>query len=496
MMRVLVVMILLMASCTPRSSRKPNPTLPPVETLAKLLKSDNAQVRARAATVLGATRSAAAVEPLSAAVEDPDEHVRRAAVRACGVHGSPRLLPALKLALGDRARSVRLLAVRSLARLGTVEAAVAMVGTLDGSSQWLRPDVADALCALPPKVLATVESAIPVLVAELKPSNAKRFARLVRALRVLGEPALVALLQGIKVPRAQTPSAPCKQPRCRALVAMGPSIVPALLGFARSKNAGGVPGLQGRIAAVLGSMGAAAAPALLRQLGTRGGVGWLAQAALVKIGKPALPVLLRIAAKIGAKGRLHAIRILGALRAPGTVKLLLAALKETDAQVRLVTVRALGTLGDKGAVTALLSLCRSTGPTALRAEAIRSLGCLRDPRAYGVLAALTRGSSKPLRAPAVRALAALPSAAARALIRTLTKSRDKTLAAVAKTAPKVVSCRLTPCQNLCKKFIKCLKDLTGGKLRQSEQSMMRECRAECRKNVPKFRKGLNQICKP
>ena len=64
----------------------------------------------------------------------------------------------------------------------------------------------------------------------------------------------------------------------------------------------------------------------------------------------------------------------------------------------------------------------------------------------------------------------------------------------AKKAAPVLSCRLGRCPRLCNKFIKCMKDMSGGKLRLAIPKLFRECKHECRKNIPKFKKGLKQIC--
>jgi len=50
------------------------------------------------------------------------------------------------------------------------------------------------------------------------------------------------------------------------------------------------------------------------------------------------------------------------------------------------------------------------------------------------------------------------------------------------------------CDKQCDKFIKCMKDMSGGKLKEDEGKLKKECVKECKKDKKKFKKQLKQIC--
>lgn len=88
----------------------------PVRYWSRMLRSEDAEVRTRAARALGESRREAAVPALMAALGDPDEAVRLAAVDALArMRGSAReAVPALERALADQAPAVRAAAGRAL----------------------------------------------------------------------------------------------------------------------------------------------------------------------------------------------------------------------------------------------------------------------------------------------------------------------------------------------------------------------------------------------
>ena len=50
------------------------------------------------------------------------------------------------------------------------------------------------------------------------------------------------------------------------------------------------------------------------------------------------------------------------------------------------------------------------------------------------------------------------------------------------------------CDKQCDKFIKCMKDMSGGKLKEDSSKLKKECKKECKKDKDKFKKSLKQIC--
>lgn len=101
----------------------------PVDQLLSLLERGDGDQRRRAAEVLGAVRSVAALPALEQALRQPDDlPLRRAASRALGELHHPRTVPALLDASVDLDYEVRRAAIAGLDRLGAV-ATVAAVST-------------------------------------------------------------------------------------------------------------------------------------------------------------------------------------------------------------------------------------------------------------------------------------------------------------------------------------------------------------------------------
>lgn len=61
-------------------------------------------------------------------------------------------------------------------------------------------------------------------------------------------------------------------------------------------------------------------------------------------------------------------------------------------------------------------------------------------------------------------------------------------------SPMLGGCGKSECEKQCDKFIKCMKDMTGGKLKEDEGEMKKECIQECKKDTKKFKKELKSIC--
>lgn len=61
-------------------------------------------------------------------------------------------------------------------------------------------------------------------------------------------------------------------------------------------------------------------------------------------------------------------------------------------------------------------------------------------------------------------------------------------------SPMMVGCK-SECDKQCDKFIKCMKDMSGGKLKDEKESKMKkECLVECKKDVKKATKMIKQVC--
>lgn len=173
---LLALLPISVGSCARHQSETPRSGAAGVQAWTAQLQDTDPRRRAEAARLLGASRRADAIAPLSDAVSDADLRVRLAAVKACGVHRSPKLIPALQKTFADKSKELRRQAIRALAKIGTLAAGEAMIGSLDGASMWLRPTVALALTALQPEDLSNLELGKKVILAELA------------ALRALGKP--------------------------------------------------------------------------------------------------------------------------------------------------------------------------------------------------------------------------------------------------------------------------------------------------------------------
>ena len=108
---------------------------PAVEPLSVLLRDADGSVRMRAAKALGLIGDARAAEPLIAPLKDESKSVRDAALEALVKIGAPAVGP-LSIVLNDRDSSTRAGATKALGRIGDAQAVdplVTMLGTDDDS---------------------------------------------------------------------------------------------------------------------------------------------------------------------------------------------------------------------------------------------------------------------------------------------------------------------------------------------------------------------------
>lgn len=341
-------------------------------------------------------------------------------------------------------------AVRALAKLGTRAAAEAMIEALDGSSLWLRPTVADALITMPPKVLAGLEVAIEVLVAELRPKQKIRFRKLAHGLAAVGDAAVIALLRvlpGLSTSpvKASTPQSAAAEVRRQlaakgALVLLGDKIVPTLLRLAK-EGLGGVNRsfLDLALADVLGSMGQVALPRLIAHLGQKGRLGTLAKHSIRRMGPAAAPALMKLLYNPAqtADLRTELVVLLSGLEDAKVQQALLPALMDPDRGVAEAAARALaknpsekafvalaqriksGTVAQRLAIVKgaskgkgersirLLRLVLIQGGETEALAAARALGDRGDKGAVTALLQLLKRPSVKLRTAAIRALGVL-----------------------------------------------------------------------------------------
>lgn len=450
-------------------AERPTARVNPVEGLAAQLRDRAWQKRAEAAQKLGATRHADAVAPLAGAVGDSDKRVRLAVVQACGAHGSPTLIPALKKGSEDKDRGVRRHAVRGLARIGTREAAEAMIDALDGASMWLRPEVADGLAAMPVKALEGLEVAVQILVAELDPNQKARLRRLAKPLEAIGEPALRILVLAVYKPAGPLAkkSVPtdinCKRGPCLVLVAMGPKVFRTLLVMTKD----GIRGINAWnlyrriLPAIAVRLGKAVIPDVMRYLGQPGSRAYLAENTLAKMGSAAVPLLMKAVKKRGQSSKVlaAAVRLLGRIRDKRGTSVLLEALTASGRTVAYAVIRALarnltektfvalsirlkkGTKAERLVIieaarkatgsyaTRLILGALSWGPEEVLLAAVRALGERGDKQAVPVLLVVLkhRRPTAKLRLAVVRALGLLKDPTAFKVLAGLARRGKKTL---------------------------------------------------------------------
>lgn len=115
--------------------------------------------------------------------------------------------------------------------------------------------------------------------------------------------------------------------------------------------------------------------------------------ALAKIGKPALPEIIK---SLKAEGpylsRMNAAKTLGLIKDKEAVKPLIAALSDEYAHVRREAVTALGNIGDKSATLEIIKVMETGNDDMLKAGA-EALGRIKDKRAIGALKKLTNHSN-------------------------------------------------------------------------------------------------------
>lgn len=368
-----------------------------VPALAGLLRDRMAEVRAAAATALGAYRTPEAVAAL-ATHTDTNANVRLAVLRALACQGDMGVAPAFVAATRDRdARGVRA-AVAGLARLDTdvvpallqalahadaeVRGAAYAVLVARAASLPLEPvlpllrDTHPATRALAARLLGETHNtrAFAHMEALLRDTDADVRRTAAGALGALGDPRAADVLRA----KLATRDDACRIGAARGLAAMGArQATPALLMALDDPN----PEVRNAAAAALG---------------------------VLKAPEAVVPLCARLTGTAALDDRLAAIRALGAIHDARATDPLLAALKHRDPAVCAAAASALGVLGDPRAVAPLAAMLDDTRRSAAHADAVVALGALHHVRAIPVLADLVASArSTPLRIAAIHALRAI-----------------------------------------------------------------------------------------
>jgi len=361
---------------------------PAVPALVKALGNKDSIVRKNAADALGEIGDSQAVPALIKALTDELDFVRYSAVIALDKIGDPSAVPALTKALDDEYGLVRENAAIVLKKLGDSQVVSTLIKALDDEDMYSRKNAANELAKIG-------KPAIPALVKALSNRNSDVRICVAFALEKIGDssavPALIKALSGEDM-----------LVRGSVAFALGeisdPSAVSALIRTLDDMDVF----VREKAAEALGKIGdSSAVPALIKALndkygfisrnadgtlsGEKRSVCESAAIALIKIGEPAVPALVKalfygdsnvreniaVALKksgdsrvvsvlieaLGSKNsdvRKNAAYVLGEIGDPCAVPALTKALDDEDGLVHESAAIALGEIGDSQAVPALI----------------------------------------------------------------------------------------------------------------------------------------------
>ena len=333
--------------------RLPEPAV--LAALAAALWDQSHEVRQKAGSALAAM-GPAAIPYLARALDDTDPEVRAQAASLLGQlsPGDRAAIPPLIRALSDTEPAVRVQAATALASFGpAARAAVpALTGALQSSSAEVRSAAVRALGCIGAPAQAAVEPLVKVLKEDRRAKAAPRTLEVVEALGRIGPAAREAVPELVETLREEDPTV--RVITAWALLAIGAeskTVVPVLASVVDDRELALTkegPVLQAQAAELLGWIGSeaeAAVPVLVRQMIDRDyPIGGAALQALVRIGDPALPELIRALPRAGETSTKRLILVLKAVGARA-VWPLRQTLDHPKAEVRAAAARALAELG-------------------------------------------------------------------------------------------------------------------------------------------------------
>ena len=330
--------------------------------------------RSAAATSLGALKVVQAYEPVARLLADKEPDVRRAAVYALPNLDAKRAIPALIAQLKDKELQGTVIA--AIKPFKPLEAEVALIEVVKSGETYAQNDAADLLGEM------KSVKAVPVLLERIADEDWYPRTAAVRALGMIGEPAVEGLLKLIpkasegvlwdslialgstKDPRAFDVISPYldnAKVREGALEALGKSgdkrAIPLVLKYLESQE-GDL--LRYAVEAAGNLKSVEAVPLLIKALSFDGDyVANNAAEALGKIGdKRAFDDLLKVSQNREFSGRWMAIEALGSFADSRAVPVLIKLLEE-DWPDSAAAARALGKIGDRSAIPALEKATKS-----------------------------------------------------------------------------------------------------------------------------------------
>jgi HEAT repeat protein len=320
---------------------------PAVEPLIKALSDKNGIVRKNAAEALGEIGDTKASEPLINALEDDDATVRQFAAEALGKIGDNRALKPLTVALRDRKSKVQEAAREAIEKIiwdmKAKRSLLPLHASLKSRESAVRIMAAKALLEI--KDPLSIDDLIDAL--NDNDAEVKKIAR--EALKVIGRPAVEPLTAFL---RDDNPDL------CRVVIRLFGEIGDSLA--------------IGHLFGVLKHFGS-------WQL------RYEAADALGKIKDPRIVgPLIEALNDRNSRVREAAAKSLKEVGEPA-VEPLIATLRDENQDVCFKAIVVLGEIGDSRAVEPLVGVLKHFELWAMRFEAARSLGMIKDPRAIGPL---------------------------------------------------------------------------------------------------------------
>jgi HEAT repeat protein len=371
------------------------------------LKSSNADVRVNSARSLGSTKQKKAVPSLIKSLQDENQQVRLAAIEALGAIGHPASADPLISALVNAPKTAK---SGVAAECQSIAEALAFIGSAATKPLTLALSSEDrdarrwAACALG---MIKDPQAVDPLIQALEDSRSEVRKAAALALGQIGDGrALKALIKALTSRDLET--------RRAAAEALG--YIGSEEGAGSLMKAVADPGEPVQLAAIrsLAKIGGLPAASCLRSAvyGTRKSVSEAAEAALKSIqfspataeeraewaviqgniesaareGAAALPALAKALQLKDPQMRLKAVEGLALIRSPGSVPLLLQALKDHHAPVQESAARALAGLGE-AACPELEATLSHYDASVVRLAAV-ALGAIGNPRSVPSLASL------------------------------------------------------------------------------------------------------------
>jgi len=348
---------------------------PAVEPLIGALANPEAEVRRRAAWVLGEIKDGRAATALAKALHDEDGFVRIAAGEALGKIGPPAV-DVLIAALNHREPAVRITAARALGTIADPRA----VERLARDCADLRVNENETVSLDTGTVLAWALGRIrdvrgvPALMTALRSQDPRMREYAAWALGETGKAAVGPLIAALGEENAEA-----RDGAVRALGAIGKPAVAPLMGALQDPN----PSVRAHAAGALGMTGApeseTAILALLKDQSNL--VRSRAARALGKVAGPRSVEPLQIALRdADPEVRRSAAEGLGEAKDPRAAELLMACLKDEDPRVRRAAFDALGELQDRRAVAPAIAALKDPDRL-VRLSAAEVLGRIKDSRA-------------------------------------------------------------------------------------------------------------------